>query len=88
MTKSVSIAWMKAHLADVVGEVQHGKHHVVIEKHGKPVAMLIPISAERSRGLQGWFGALEDAPEFSAVLDAVVAGRRKEGRRRQPRLPR
>lgn len=88
MTKSVSIAWMKAHLSDVVGEVQHKKSHIVIEKHGKPVAMLVPVSAERPRGLQGWFGALDDFPELADVLDQVVAARGKERRRRVAPLAR
>lgn len=86
MTRSLSIAQLKAHLSEVVGEVQHTRAQIVIEKHGKPVAMLVPLAGERPAGLLALVGAFDDAPEFSDAIDAVVKGRRKEGRRKVPRL--
>ena len=86
MTRSLSIAQLKAHLSEVVGEVQHTRAQIVIEKHGKPVAMLVPLAGARPAGLLGLVGAFDDAPEFADALDLVVKGRRKEGRRKVPRL--
>ncbi len=86
MTRSLSIAQLKAHLSEVVGEVQHTRTQIVIEKHGKPVAMLVPLAGSRPAGLLGLVGAFEDAPEFGEALRAIVKGRRKEGRRKVPSL--
>lgn len=86
MTKSVSIAHLKAHLAQVVGEVQTNGRSVVIEKRGRPIAMLVPVDASRPAGLLGLVGAFEDAPGFGEILDKVVKSRRKDKRRRVPRL--
>jgi prevent-host-death family protein len=86
MTKSVSIAHLKAHLARVVGDVQLQGTSVVIEKRGRPVAMLVPIEPSRPAGLLGLVGAFDDAPGFPDILDEIVKGRRREKRRRVPRL--
>lgn len=86
MTRSLSIAQLKAHLSEIVGEVQHTRAQIVIEKHGKPVAMLVPLAGERPVGLLGLVGAFDDVPEYADALDAVVKGRRKEGRRKVPSL--
>lgn len=86
MTRSLSIAQLKAHLSEVVGEVQHTRSQIVIEKHGKPVAMLVPLAGARPAGLLGLVRAFDDAPEFADALDLAVKGRRKEGRRKVPRL--
>ncbi len=86
MTRSLSIAQLKAHLSEIVGEVQHARSRIVIEKHGKPVAMLVPIAAEKPSGLLGLVGAFDDEPGFADTLDAAVKGRRKEGRRKVPSL--
>lgn len=86
MTKSVSIAHLKAHLAQVVGEVQSNGRSVVIEKRGKPIAMLVPVDVSRPAGLLGLVGAFEDAPGLGDLLDEVVKSRRKDKKRRVPRL--
>lgn len=84
MTRSLSIAQLKAHLSEVLGEVQHTRTEIVIEKHGKPVAMLVPLAGARPQGLLGLVGAFDDVPGFADELDAVVKARRKEGRRKVP----
>ena len=86
MTRSLSVAQLKAHLSEVLGEVQHTRSQIVIEKHGKPVAMLVPVGNERPAGLLALVGALEEGPELADALDLVVKGRRKEGRRKVPSL--
>ncbi len=87
MTRSLSIAQLKAHLSEVVGEVHHTGAEVVIEKHGKPVARLVPIdAANRPEGLLALVGAFDDAPEFPRLLDEIVRSRRKDKTRRVPKL--
>lgn len=86
MIRSLSIGQLKAHLSELVGEVQHSGTQVVIEKHGRPVAMLVPVTSARNPGLLGLVGAFDDPPEFADELDAVVKARRSEGRRKVPSL--
>ena len=86
LTRSLSIAQLKTHLSQVVGEVQHTRTQIVIEKHGKPVAMLVPLTGQKPVGLLSLVGAFDDAPGYSDAIDAVVKGRRKEGRRKVPSL--
>lgn len=86
MTRSVSMAQLKAHLSEMVGEVQHTGGQVVIEKHGKPVARLVPIEGQRPVGLLGLVGAFDDAPGFVDAVDEAIRSRRADRRRRVPRL--
>ena len=86
MTRSVSIADLKSHLSQLVGEVQFAGGRLIIEKHGKPVAMLVPIEGARAEGLLGLLGAFDDAPGFAEVLDEVVASRKADRPRKVPRL--
>jgi prevent-host-death family protein len=41
MTKRVSVAEARANLADLLGTVYYAKEPVIVEKKGKPVAVLI-----------------------------------------------
>ena len=86
MTRSLSIAQLKAHLSEILGEVQHTRAQIVIEKHGKPVAMLVPVAAERPPGLLALVGSFDDEPGYARALVAAVKGRRKEGKRKVPSL--
>jgi len=86
MTRSVSMAHFKAHLSETIGEVQHTRGQVIIEKHGKPVAMLVPIAGTRPQGLLGFLGAFDDGGGFADAVDEVVRSRRADRRRKVPRL--
>ena len=86
MTRSLSMARFKAHLSEVVGEVQHTRARIVIEKHGKPVAMLVPVAGQQPEGLLGLVGAFGDAPELAGSIDAAVRARRSDRPRKLPRL--
>lgn len=87
MTRTLSMAQLKAHLSEVVGEVQHTGGEVVIQKHGKPVVKIVRVASEEMpRGLLGFVGAFADAPEFADVLDEVVRSRRKDKFRKVPAL--
>lgn len=43
MTRTVSISDAKSHLSELVGRMMYAGDHVIIERHGKAVAVMIPI---------------------------------------------
>ncbi len=43
MTRTVSISDAKSHLSELVGRMMYAGDHVVVERHGKAVAAMIPI---------------------------------------------
>lgn len=48
MTKQVSVAELRANLSYLIGSVYYGKKHVIVERKGKPMAVLIsPEQYER-----------------------------------------
>ncbi len=85
MTKTLSIAQFKAHLSEVVGEVQHTGAEVLIEKHGKPVARLVSVSPSKKGGLLSLLD-IDDGQAFADALDAAMRARRKDKGRKVPGL--
>jgi prevent-host-death family protein len=43
MTRTVSISDAKSHLSELVGRMMYAGDHVIIERHGKAVSVMIPI---------------------------------------------
>lgn len=43
MIRTVSISDAKSHLSELVGRMMYAGDHIVIERHGKSVAAMIPI---------------------------------------------
>lgn len=43
MTRTVSISDAKSHLSELVGRMMYAGEHVIVERHGKAVAAMIPI---------------------------------------------
>ena len=93
MSRNVPIAEVKAKLSAIVDDVLHEGGRVVIERHGKPVAALVPISdltrlesegptAEKPGGLLAFDGLWADVPdeEIDAWLADVYAERARPGR--------
>jgi len=52
---TVSVTEARENLSDLLGRVQHGREDVTIERHGKPVAVMISVEA------MAYYEALEDA---------------------------
>jgi len=52
---TVSVSEARENLSDLLGRVQHGREDVTIERHGKPVAVMISVEA------MAYYEALEDA---------------------------
>lgn len=52
---TVTVSEARENLSDLLGKVQHGREDVTIQKHGKPVAVMISVEA------MAYYEALEDA---------------------------
>ena len=60
---TVSVSEARENLSDLLGKVQHGREDVTIERHGKPVAVMISVEA------MAYYEALEDAELGKMVAD-------------------
>ena len=63
---TVTVTQARETLSDLLGKVQHGREDVLIERHGKPVAVMISVEA------MAYYEALEDA-ELSREVAAIYA---------------
>lgn len=52
---TVTVSQARENFSDLLGKVQHGGNDVTIERHGKPVAVMISVEA------MAYYEALEDA---------------------------
>ena len=88
--KRVSTAEAKAKLSELIGAVAYGRHKVVIERRGRPVAALVSLedaeriatadTARRPGGALALLGAwadLEDA-EIDEMVDDIYAARERD----------
>lgn len=75
MQKTISVAELKRHLSEVLGEVSHGKHAVLVTRRGRPVARLIPVEPGpiHLADVAGW---LDDDDPFFQFVEEAIAGRR------------
>jgi prevent-host-death family protein len=92
MSRRVPIAEAKAKLSAIVDEVLHRGERVVIERHGKPVAVVVSLddlarleeyrATTQPPGILGLVGAWRDVPdeEIDAWLADVYATRALPGR--------
>lgn len=91
MTKTVSAAEMKSHLADYIRRIESGDS-VVITRHGKPVAALVPakdlVDLERLRaaGPKAGLAGLAGGWEGSQALVEEISKQRRSRPRSGPRL--
>ena len=84
MSRTLSAAEAKAHLAQALRDVESGET-VTITRYGRPVAILVPSQwadqLERLRaagaesGLGGLIGRYSDGDELADALEQVVATR-------------
>lgn len=47
--RKTSLANAKAHLSELVDAAEHHKERIIIMRHGKPVAALVPIGVVRKK---------------------------------------
>lgn len=84
MTRTMTAAAAKAHLAEALREVESGAS-VTITRHGRPVAVLVPPeladqlgrlrAAGPERGLARIIGRFPDGDELADALDEIAASR-------------
>jgi prevent-host-death family protein len=73
--KTATVAEAKARLSELIGDVAHAGHSVVITKRGRPVAKLVPVDASvrlHPAKVKGW---LDDDDPFFESLDDIIAER-------------
>lgn len=87
---SIPLTSAKARLSGIVARLINLKEHIVITKHGKPVATLIPygdwekLAASKAGGLASVPPPAED---LDAEIDAMVGDVYKARTRSRPRKP-
>jgi prevent-host-death family protein len=74
--KTVSASVARQSLPELIGDVTHGNEQVVIERHGKPVAALVPL--QKAESLEDaeepeWQELAQVLPELNARLDRMIA---------------
>jgi prevent-host-death family protein len=83
--RKVSVAQAKAHFSDLVSQARRGKK-IVILRHGKPAAAVVPISSLEDPGVarevmsdraaRAFFESFTDGdPTFDAVGDLLASRR-------------
>ncbi len=80
---TVTVSQARETLSDLLGKVQHGREDVTIERHGKPVAVIISVEAmeyydrledaELAREGAAAFAAYLADPSQAVTLDAYLA---------------
>ena len=84
--KTATLVHAKAHLSEIVDDAEHRGERTLIRRHGKPVAVVVPVavgapSKPRPRMTQEEIDAMRaefskyNVPGFSAVQD-TIDGRR------------
>jgi prevent-host-death family protein len=86
--KTVSASVARQQLPELLGSVTHRKDRVVIERHGKPVAVLaspeeLEASADLEREGPEWDEVAQVLPELNARLDRMIATLKGLQRRNQ-----
>jgi prevent-host-death family protein len=90
--ETIPLTTAKARLSGLVERLIHLKEHVVITKHGKPVAALIPYEdwERRAAGAAGGLASVAPPPEnLDSEIDAMVKDiyeARAKSRARKPAL--
>ncbi len=69
--RRTSLVHAKAHLAELVDEAEHKKRAVIILRHGKPAAAIVPVEAVP--GLRRDATRSMSAAQASALMDRLVA---------------
>jgi prevent-host-death family protein len=74
--EEVSVAAAKNRLSELLARVAYGGAKVLITRHGKPMARLVPPeSADEGRGLADVVGWLDATHPFLAGVGEIVAAR-------------
>ena len=79
LVTTLPVAELKAHFSDALRQVESGGR-IIVERRGKPVAALVPLS-EVGPGGEDWWreldGIVADVPDFDEIMRDVVRSRRR-----------
>lgn len=84
MVNTISATELKNKISEVLNEIYFTGNETIVEKHGRPVAKIVPIrkhkrsKEEIKRALDATFGSLPDFPDVTKF--------RRSGRRKFPAL--
>jgi prevent-host-death family protein len=73
---TINIYEAKAHFSELVQRASEGEE-IVIARHGKPAARLVPLASTSPRQWGGWEGQIwtsEDFDQADAELAALMMG--------------
>ena len=87
LMKRMSVAEAKAHLSELVDQAEHKKKRIVILRHGKPAAAIVPVEVAMPRRRRSRAMSDEEARNFfeeatrcgdssSSAVDDLLRGRR------------
>jgi prevent-host-death family protein len=71
MVRIVNMHEAKTHLSKLA-ECAAGGEEIVIARHGRPVARLVALEAQRTRRLGLWSGQVTLSDDFDAPLPAEI----------------
>ena len=84
MVKRITATAAAREFSDVLDRVEHGGDEFIVERHGRPVATIAPVTPARRAKWGELLAVLDALPR----PDAAFARDLKKLRRDQPRLPR
>jgi prevent-host-death family protein len=88
--ESIPLTKAKARFSGLVNRLIHRKEHVVITKHGKPVAALVPYEdwERRASDAAGGLASVAPSPEdLDLEIDAMVEEIYEARQKSKPRKP-
>jgi prevent-host-death family protein len=81
MTTRVAVADAKARLSEILRAVEERGERVVVERRGRPVAVIEPYDERLEQSERHWAdrldGAAADIADFDVIMKDVVKSRRK-----------
>ena len=79
--KQIQASVAKAHLAELLDQVERGET-VVITRHGKPIARLVPEQSQRQQDIEKAIAGIKELRKQvkPATIDEIIAWK-NEGRR-------
>lgn len=71
--KKASLAHVKAHLSELVDEAEHHRRRIVILRHGKPAAALVPVDVALPPRVRQKMTAAASEKSLRAFIDEFSA---------------
>ena len=83
MSKTVPVRELRAELSQVIDQVADLREHVIVTRHGRPAAVLVPV--DEYEALDETAEILSDAETMAAIDEGGArSGARRDGDARRP----